>query len=147
MAMSLCAATTPCPDRSPRPSVIRTAACAPCSLSSPQPWFEDFGRAQLTGGRVRVERDPDFSALIDTDGYHVFLTPEGDCGQLFGSDRSPGAFEVRESGEVQHDVSFSYRVLARRRDLDLARLPIVASPEPVLAEHDVGLGWRPHGHR
>jgi hypothetical protein len=117
------------------------------AVESPQPWFEDFGRAQLTGGRVRVERDPDFSALIDTDGYHVFLTPEGDCGQLFGSDRSPGAFEVRESGEVQHDVSFSYRVLARRRDLDLARLPIVASPEPVLAEHDVGLGWRPHGHR
>jgi hypothetical protein len=105
------------------------------AVESPQPWFEDFGRAQLIGGRARIELDPDFAVLVDTDDYHVFLTPEGQCGGLFIDGRSPRAFGVQESGEAGHDVSFSYRLVARRRDLRLARLPVVTPPEPVLARH------------
>jgi hypothetical protein len=103
------------------------------AVESPQSWFEDFGRAQLTDGRVTVELDSDFSELIDTSDYHVFLTPEGECGALFVGERSPRGFDVQESGETRHDVSFSYRVVARRRDLDVRRLPVIESPEPVLA--------------
>jgi hypothetical protein len=33
-------------------------------LESPESWFEDFGRAQLTCGRAEVKIDPDFAALV-----------------------------------------------------------------------------------
>jgi hypothetical protein len=105
------------------------------AIESPQSWFEDFGRAELTDGRATVELDPDFSELIEASEYHVFLTPEGECGALFVAERNPRAFEVQESGQTHHDISFSYRVVARRRDIDVGRLPVVDSPEPVLSEN------------
>jgi hypothetical protein len=109
------------------------------AVESPQSWFEDFGRAELRGDRMTVELDPDFCELIDTSEYHVFLTPEGECGALFVAERNPRAFDVRESGQTHHEVSFSYRVVARRRDIDAERLPIVNSPDPVLAENFVDI--------
>jgi hypothetical protein len=74
------------------------------AIESPQPWFEEFGRAQLTAGRTMVELDPDFVAVTETEDCHVFLTPEGECGGMFVGERSRHGFEVRESGETHHDV-------------------------------------------
>jgi hypothetical protein len=100
------------------------------SLESPESWFEDFGRAELSGGSTRVELDADFAALVDTDDYHVFLTPEGETNGLYVSDRTPRDFEVREQGEGTSALAFSYRIVARRGDVVAERLKTVEEPLP-----------------
>jgi hypothetical protein len=98
-------------------------------MESPESWFEDFGRARLTGGRVQVRLDPDFAALVRTDDFHVFLTAEGETRGLYVADRSDTGFEVREQRGGDGDVPFSYRVVARRRDVDAGRLAVFEPPE------------------
>jgi hypothetical protein len=98
-------------------------------MESPESWFEDFGRARLTGGRAEVRLDPDFAALVQTDDFHVFLTAEGETAGLYVADRSETGFEVREQRGGDGEVPFSYRVVARRRDVDAGRLASVDLPE------------------
>jgi hypothetical protein len=96
---------------------------------SPESWFEDFGRARLVGGRAEVLLDPDFAAIVRTEDYHVFLTPEGNTEGLYVSQRSADGFEVLEQRGGASDATFSYRVVTRRRDVDAARLAVVQLPE------------------
>jgi hypothetical protein len=98
-------------------------------MESPESWFEDFGRARLTGGHAEVPLDPDFAALVRTDDFHVFLTAEGETTGLYVADRSETGFQVREQRGGSAEVPFSYRVVARRRDVDTGRLPPVDLPE------------------
>jgi hypothetical protein len=113
-----------------------------CAVESPESWFEDFGRAELSDGRAEVALDVDFAALIDTDGYHVFLTPEGDSSGLYVNSRTSSTFEVREQAAGRSTLGFSYRVVARRADVEHERLAVVElpsrpnTPEPRLPEHD-----------
>jgi len=99
------------------------------SMESPENWFEDFGRARLTRGRAEVGLDPDFAALVRTDDFHVFITAEGATRGLYVADRSETGFEVREQRGGDGEVPFSYRVVARRRDVDAGRLASVDLPE------------------
>ena len=94
-------------------------------------WFEDFGRARLKGGAASVEIDPDFAALIETDDYHVYLTPEGPTGSLYVDQRSPESFEVRTQGEDSSSATFSYRIVARRKDVPGGRLEVFDPPPAV----------------
>ena len=96
---------------------------------SPESWFEDFGRARLSRGRAEVRLDPDFAALVHTDDFYVFLTAEGETRGLYVADRSEAGFEVREQRGGDGNVTFSYRVVARRRDVDVGRLAPVDLPE------------------
>ena len=98
-------------------------------MESPESWFEDFGRARLTGGRAEVRLDPDFAALVRTDDFHVFLTAEGETSGLYVAERSETGFEVREQRGGDGEVPFSYRVVARRRDVDAGRLAAFELPE------------------
>jgi hypothetical protein len=100
-------------------------------MEGPQPWFEDVGRAGLVEGRAAVDLDPDFAAVIERDDYNVFLTPEADCNGLFVSDRGPDGFEVRELAGGTGTLQFSYRLVARRRDVPGDRLPEIELPPPV----------------
>ena len=99
---------------------------------SPESWYEDFGRGELVEGRGRVEFDPDFAAIlgIDDGDYHVFLTPEGDSNGLYVSSRSPTAFEVHEQQGGTSSLTFSYRVVAKRKDSQPERLAKLEEPEP-----------------
>ena len=82
-----------------------------------------MGRAQLRQGVARVDIDSDFAAVSGlTDDYHVFLTPEGQSNGLYVTGRSPGGFEVREQGEGNAEISFSYRIMTRRTDVRTKRL-------------------------
>jgi hypothetical protein len=98
---------------------------------SPESWYEDFGRGELVEGRGRVEFDPDFAAIlgIDDGHYHVFLTPEGDSNGLYVSSRSPTAFEVHEQQGDTSSLTFSYRVVAKRKDSQPERLAKLEEPE------------------
>jgi hypothetical protein len=98
---------------------------------SPESWYEDFGRGELVEGRGQVEFDPDFAAIlgIDDGHYHVFLTPEGDSNGLYVSSRRPTAFEVHEQQGGTSSLTFSYRVVAKRKDAQPERLAKLEEPE------------------
>jgi hypothetical protein len=107
-------------------------------LESPKSYFEDFGRAQLTGGQVTVQIDPTFQSIVrTTEQYFVYLTPENDCNGLGVSDMSPDSFTVRELRGGQSSASFSYRIVALRADVSSERMPRVnvdQRPRPVRIE-------------
>jgi hypothetical protein len=85
-------------------------------MESPEPWFEDFGTANLKGGRALVKLDADFAKVI-TRGYRVFLTPEGECRGLSVRRKTAASFEVRELMGGKSSVAFSYRIVGRRKDI------------------------------
>jgi hypothetical protein len=111
-------------------------------VESPQSWFEDFGEATLSGGVARIPLDPDFAALVQTDGYHVFVTPH-DPVQLYVSDRRRDSFEIRAvpgAGGVTAETvgtvtaGVSYRVVARRADVPDQRLEQIPLPQMPTAD-------------
>jgi hypothetical protein len=101
------------------------------ALESPESWFEDFGRAEVVEGRAEVELDNEFAAMVHTDDYHVFLTPEGETQGLYVSARSPDGFEVREQQGGRSNLTFSYRVVAKRSDVEAQRLQRIEPPAPL----------------
>jgi hypothetical protein len=105
---------------------------------SPESWYEDFGRGEIVEGRARVRLDPDFLALlgIEDDDYHVFLTPEGDSNGLFVTNKSPHGFEVHEQHGGTSGLTFSYRVVAKRRHRQPERLATLDEPEGLFASAD-----------
>ncbi|MCA1665869.1 MAG: hypothetical protein LC793_00350 [Thermomicrobia bacterium] len=93
--------------------------------------MEDFGEAQLVNGKAEVRLDAEFAAIIETTGYHVFLTEYGDHTNLFVETRSATAFTVAAKGTVgavnAHGIkagsgTFGYRVVAKRKDIQAERL-------------------------
>jgi len=99
-----------------------------CAVESPESWFEDFGAGRLVRGRATVKLDPAFRAVV-RGAYHVFLTPEGDCRGLYVARKAAGGFEVRELQGGRASVRFSYRLVARRRDVAQRRFPRVRIPK------------------
>jgi hypothetical protein len=85
-------------------------------MESPEHWFEDFGSARLTRGRATVKLDADFAKIVKLNGYRVFLTPEGDCQGLYVQRRGT-RFEVHELQGGTSNVAFSYRIVAKRKDI------------------------------
>jgi hypothetical protein len=101
-------------------------------LESPESWFEDFGKGTLDCGRADVPMDPDFAALVDLDDYHVFLTPYGACDVLAVTEQTPRGFRV-EAADPARATRFSWRVVAKRKDIAGPRLAeVVIPPEPTL---------------
>jgi hypothetical protein len=99
-----------------------------CAIESPECWFEDFGEAALKDGKAEVQLDPDFAAMIETTGYHVFLTSYGDSDGLYVADRTANSFMVREQKQGTNNLVFSYRVVARRKDIATHRLARIRMP-------------------
>ena len=93
------------------------------AVESPENWFEDFGGGQLIHGRTVVKLDPIFAETVSTeDEYHVFLTPKGDCKGLYVANQSTTSFEVRELRNGKSSVAFDYRIVAKRKGYERARL-------------------------
>jgi hypothetical protein len=92
-------------------------------MESPESWFEDFGEAKLVKGRAAVKIDKDFAGVAKIDAYHVFLSPYGENNGLYVSRRNRNGFEVREQGGGRSNLTFSYRIVARRKDVPTSRLP------------------------
>src|SRR5580658_8463598 len=93
------------------------------AVQSPENWFEDFGSGTLASGAVTIALDATFAQTINTiTGYHVFLTPNGDCKGLYISQKSAASFQVRELGGGSSSVAFDYRIVARRSGYENVRL-------------------------
>jgi hypothetical protein len=102
-------------------------------VESPESWFEDFGRGTLVCGEAVVPLDRDFAAVVDATGYHVFLTGHDGRFDLSVSDQTPDGFRVRASDRAEG--TFSWRVVARRKDIAGVRFESVEIPkEPGLSD-------------
>jgi hypothetical protein len=103
-------------------------------MESPESWFEDFGKARLACGRAEIAIDPDFAAVTDLSDYHVFLTPYGGADVLIVTEQTHRGFSVETQNQTS-DVRFSWRVVAKRKDIAGVRLERVdIRPEPTLPE-------------
>jgi hypothetical protein len=101
-------------------------------MESPESWFEDFGTGRLEGGCAAVTIDPDFAALVDLRSYHVFLTQYDEHNDLAVSDRTLNGFHVHAKNPAASG-EFSWRVVAKRKDIAGSRLESVTiPPEPTL---------------
>jgi len=101
------------------------------AMESPEAWFEDFGRGRLMRGKARVRLDPTFAGVVRTPEYHVFLRAEGESNGLYVRRRTATGFEVWERGGGRSGVGFSYRVVAKRKDIAGRRFEKVKPPHPV----------------
>ncbi len=96
------------------------------AIESPGVWFEDFGSGALKSGALVVVIDPLFAQTINLDvDYHVFLTPLGDCNGLYVTNKTATGFEVRELGGGTSNVSFDYRIIAKRSGYENNRLEVI----------------------
>jgi hypothetical protein len=103
------------------------------TVESPESYFEDFGQGQLVSGRAEVRLDDDFAALVHSDDYQVFITPEGDSQGLYIQNKTAEGFRVSEQQGGKSNLRFAYRIVARRKDIDLPRLDkveLAPSPDP-----------------
>ncbi len=101
-------------------------------LESPDCWFEDFGAASLVNGHAVVVLDPAFAAVVDTDDYFVFLTAEGESQGLYVSSKERDQFTVQEQQGGSSTLTVSYRVVARRKDVEAPRFKTVTLKEPLI---------------
>ena len=113
-------------------------------VESPESWFEDFGKGTLECGRAEVALDPDFAVIVDLSDYHVFLTAYDHEHALHIRNQTPSGFTVeadaalaRLKGQKESDLTgrFSWRVVAKRKDIEAKRLaPATMPPEPTLPD-------------
>jgi hypothetical protein len=98
------------------------------ALESPESWFEDFGEGKLAKGKAVVKIDPEFATVVKTNQYHVFVTPYGDSHGLYVTKKTGKGFEVREQQGGKGNVEFSYRIVAKRKDIKGERLKKIDLP-------------------
>jgi hypothetical protein len=99
------------------------------SMESPEVWFEDFGSGRLAGGAAAISLDSKFIQTVNlSSGYHVFLTPEGDCKGLFVTSKTNHGFEVLELSGGKSSVEFEYRIVAHRNGYEAERMPAAILP-------------------
>jgi hypothetical protein len=103
-------------------------------VESPESWFEDFGKADLDCGKADVTIDPNFAAVADLSDYHVLVTMYDQHQMLMVGNQTPQGFRVTaENANATTNGKFSWRVVAKRKDIVGERLAkITIPPEPRL---------------
>jgi hypothetical protein len=107
------------------------------SQESPENWFEDFGEGRLADGKTVIQIDPLFAQTVNTSvKYHVFLTPQDEPLTLAVANKTATSFEV--IGPAGANISFSYRIVAKRKGYENIRLAKMGGPTPeqVAAEQE-----------
>ena len=93
------------------------------AIEGPENWFEDAGSAHLSNGEAVVNLESVFGQTVNTGiDYHVFLTPNGDCKGLYVEQKSATSFVVRELGGGTSNITFDYRIMAKRKGYEQIRL-------------------------
>lgn len=86
---------------------------------APEVLFEDYGTAQLLNGVANITIDPIFANNIIVNSQHplkVFIQLEGDCNGVYVTNKSATGFMVKELQNGNSNVSFSYHIVANRKD-------------------------------
>jgi hypothetical protein len=101
-------------------------------VESPESWFEEFGKGELLRGSAEITIDPQFTAIADMDDYHVFVSGYDSPGELMVSERTPCGFRVTAKDPAGTNA-FSWRLVARRKDIAGERLaPVTIPPKPAM---------------
>lgn len=103
------------------------------SQESPECWFEDFGEGRLVNGRAHVELDPLFLQTVTIDQQHrmkVFIQLNDPACNGTAVIRGTTGFDVVELMNGAGNATFTYRVVAKRRGYEDARLEPMAGPTP-----------------
>jgi hypothetical protein len=89
---------------------------------SSEVWFTDYGFGQLRNGRARILIDPAFAQTVNLDQpYQVFVQAYGDA-DLYVKERTALGFEVVFRAGNDRQAEFGYRLVAKRRGFESARL-------------------------
>ncbi len=94
------------------------------SQESAEVWFEDFGSGQLVAGVVTINLDPVFLETVTIDDTHplkVFVTPTEDCNGIYVA-KGLTSFDAHELKGGASNATFDYRVVAKRKNFEDARL-------------------------
>jgi hypothetical protein len=99
------------------------------SIESPESWFEDFGEGRLVKGKAEVKVDPDFAKTVNLKKrYYVFVTPHSTkISGLAVVARLPRRFRVEHPDGG--NGTFSYRIVAKRADINVPRLKGMKLPD------------------
>ena len=93
------------------------------AVEAPENWFEDYGSERLENGAATVMLDSTYAQTVNTGmEYHVFLTPKGDCNGLYVVNETANSFEVRELKGGHSNITFDYRIIAKRNGYEQIRL-------------------------
>jgi hypothetical protein len=93
------------------------------AVESPESWFEDFGSGQLVNGSAVIRLEPNFAETVNVGmDYRVFPVPNDDCKGLYVTQKTASSFVVRELGGGKSNASFDYRIVARQKGRENARL-------------------------
>ncbi|MDH5405955.1 MAG: hypothetical protein OEX80_05400 [Candidatus Aminicenantes bacterium] len=100
------------------------------AMESPEIWFEDFGTAQLVNGQAVVQLESVFTQAANTEiAYFVFPIPNGECQGLYISRKDKDSFEVGELNGGTSNITFDYRIVAKRRGYEEVRFEEFTEPE------------------
>ena len=105
------------------------------AMESPGVWFEDFGSARLSGGRARVDVDPMFLETVTINVDHpmkVFITLTGESNGVW-VEKGVDNFVVHELAGGTGNATFDWRLVAKRRGLETARLDSWDAKEAAMA--------------
>jgi hypothetical protein len=98
-------------------------------MESPESWFEDFGEGRFENGQAEIRLDSGFASVVNSNSYHVFLTEYDDNNALYVTERTSAGFRVRAKSSKAAAGRFSYRVVAKRKDIAGSRFDRVTIPE------------------
>jgi hypothetical protein len=102
---------------------VQADSSTPQGVPDPPEPLVAIGQGQFATGRGEVRLDPVFAAALDDARYHVFLTEYDDHHGLYVTRRTREGFEVRAKDSPTASGTFSYRVVARPRNVAPARQP------------------------
>jgi len=130
---NLIAAGSVTPSGSPG-SIIKTrhAFTEMYSVEAATRTVEDVGTGQMVAGVGRVVLDPALVDALDENGYHIFLTPKGDCHGLYVTQETPQSFVVRELQGGRSSISFDYRIVAQPLEGKGERMHLARSRDELL---------------
>lgn len=89
------------------------------ATETPEILFEDFGTGKLENGSAYIELDPILSQNIFVSEEHpmkVFIQLEGDCKGVYVTEKTDKGFMVKELQNGTSNVSFSWNIVANRKD-------------------------------
>lgn len=108
------------------------------SQESPEVWFEDFGEGKLVEGKAHVDLDALFLETVTIDDKHpmkVFIQLNEDCNGVYVQRQATG-FEVKELRAGTSQARFTYRVVAKRKSFETARLEAAPDASKLAALKD-----------
>jgi hypothetical protein len=113
------------------PSVVKLNNSSEALLYSEEAaevYFTDYGEGTLVNGKIHIQLDPTFLQTVTIDTQHplmVFLQLEGDCKGAYVTNKTATGFDVIELQGGHSNVSFTYRVVCKRKYFEEERMATV----------------------